>query len=376
MKKNNTVIALLCLALMACAPVTKLSKIDQQASENEKEIQRELALQQVLKREVRATRVGHPILKDAAAFCADNVAASIGAIITDSSKFEPEWRGTAGKLWGVTAKPTVIAVIKDFPADKAGLKPGDQIAVIDGKVTTGAYLKAPLTALSKPYKSPTPVTFDIIRDGGEMSISITPDPVCDYPIEVVGEDAVNAYADGKKIYITNGMMRFAETDDELATVIGHELAHNQMGHLDKKGNNQLLGILVGAIITVATGVDVTNMAGNIGAGAFSQEFESEADYVGMYSCARAGYDITASPNFWRRMGAEHPRAISHGMTHPNTATRFLALEQTIKEIDQKRSEGKELLAELKRNPTQESNPTQTPATTQMSSAERATPEPE
>src|SRR5687767_6815652 len=100
MNKNNTFVALLCLALVACAPVTKLTKIDQDASENEKEIQRELALQQILKREVRASSVGHPLLKDTAPQCADNVAASIGAIIKDSSKFEAEWRGTAEKLWG------------------------------------------------------------------------------------------------------------------------------------------------------------------------------------------------------------------------------------------------------------------------------------
>jgi hypothetical protein len=360
MKNNNTVVALLCLALMACAPVTKLSKIDADASANEQQIQKELALQQILKREVRATRVAYPILKDSAAHCEDNVAASIGAIITSSSRMGKDWSGTGSKLWGVTEKPTIISVLKDLPADKAGLKPGDQIAIIDGKIMTGPFIKEPLTAIAKPYKAAAPIAFGIIRDGSEMSVTVTPDPVCNYPIEVSGQDAVNAYADGKKIVITSGMMRFAETDDELATVIGHELAHNQMGHMEKKGNNQLIGVLIGALITAATGVDVTNAVGNIGAGAFSQDFEAEADYVGLYSCARAGYDINASPNFWRRMGAEHPDAISHGQSHPNTANRFLALENTVKEIDQKRASGEELLAEMK-----SSSPVEVPVQSQM-----------
>ena len=348
MNKNNMAIALLSVLLVACAPVTKMAKIDQNSSESEKEIQRELALQQTMKRNIRASTVGHPILKNTAAQCADAVAPALGAILMNKTKIQKDWQGTANRLWGVTEKPTVVAVFKGLPADMAGLKVGDQISSIDGRALTEAQLKEPLTAIAKPYKTPAPVVFGVIRGGNEMTVTVTPDAVCDYPIEVVSQDAVNAYADGKKIFITSGMMRFAETDNELATVIGHELAHNQMGHMKKKQNNQLLGVIIGAFITAATGVDVTNAVGNIGAGAFSQEFEAEADYVGMYSCARAGYDITESPNFWRRMGAEHPAAITHGTSHPNTANRFLALEETVKEINEKRAANLELTPEMKK----------------------------
>ena len=52
--------------------------------------------------------------------------------------------------------------------------------------------------------------------------------VCDYPVLLGDDDALNAYADGNNIIITRGMMRFLESDRELALVIGHELAHNSM----------------------------------------------------------------------------------------------------------------------------------------------------
>jgi predicted Zn-dependent protease len=47
-------------------------------------------------------------------------------------------------------------------------------------------------------------------------------------------DAVNAFADGEKVVITKGMMRFVENDRELSLVIAHEMAHNAMGHTDNK----------------------------------------------------------------------------------------------------------------------------------------------
>jgi hypothetical protein len=347
MNNRIIVIAMTCMALMACAPVARMNKVDQGASAIEKDIQKELALQQQLKRQVRASRIGHPILRNAAAYCNEDVAPAIGALITSSGKIDEDMQAAAAKLWGVTDKPTVIAVLPGLPAEIAGLKPGDQILNINDQVLSGPLVSDPLAAIPKPYRNPVPISFTVIRDGAEVTTTVTPDPVCDYPIDVVTQDDVNAYADGRKIFITSGMMRFAESDDELATVIGHELGHNQMGHIKKKQGNQLLGILIGALITGATGVDVTNAVGNIGAGAFSQEFEAEADYVGMYHTARGGYDISASPNFWRRMGAEHPKAISHGATHPNTADRFIALDTTLGEITQKKETGEELVANMK-----------------------------
>ena len=343
---KNLILAMLCLTLAACAPVSRVSQIDQGASEAEKNLQKELALQHMLKRQVRAFTVGYPILKNTAPYCDEKVTADIGAVITHSKKMGKDFEPAARVLWGVTEKPTIVAVIPGLPADKAGLKVGDQILSVNNKALTNDVINEPLKTIAIAQAS-EPVSLTVLRDDAEITATVVPDIVCDYPIEVLTEDAVNAYADGKKIFITSGMMRFAETDNELATVIGHELGHNQMGHMKKKQGNQLIGILMGALITAATGVDVTNTVGNIGAGAFSQEFEAEADYVGMYHSARAGYDVSDSPNFWRRMGAEHPKSISHGVTHPNTADRFLALDATAQEIMEKKESNQELIANLK-----------------------------
>jgi predicted Zn-dependent protease len=125
------------------------------------------------------------------------------------------------------------------------------------------------------------------------------------------------------------------------------LAHNVMGHIDKQMGNRMAGLVIGAIISGLTRVDVTRQGAELGGLAFSQEFEAEADYVGLYYTARAGYGITAAPNFWRRMAVNHPRAIAHGTTHPNTADRFVALEAAAREIDAKRVVGLDLKPEMK-----------------------------
>jgi predicted Zn-dependent protease len=77
---------------------------------------------------------------------------------------------------------------------------------------------------------------------------------------------------------------------------------------------------------------------------YSQDFESEADYVGLYVVARAGMPIDNAPRFWRRMGSQvAPGAISHGTTHPPTAQRFVALEAAVAEIKAKQAAGQPLL---------------------------------
>ncbi len=154
--------------------------------------------------------------------------------------------------------------------------------------------------------------------------------------------------DGNGIYVTTGMLRFARSDDELALVIGHELAHNTRGHIAAKMGNMLLGSLLGAGLSVATGVNVTDIGTRAGADAFSQEFEAEADYVGVYHAARAGYDIASAASFWRKLGAEHPQAINlQGSTHPSTARRYLAVEKAVEEFQRKKAAGLPLVPEEK-----------------------------
>ena len=112
-----------------------------------------------------------------------------------------------------------------------------------------------------------------------------------------------------------------------------------MGHLDAKAKNQVAGMIGGAILDgllmAATGVQsdsFTRTGSEIGAMAYSKQFETEADYVGLYFMSRAGFDLSGAENFWRRMGAEMPKSITFASTHPTAAERFIVIAKTRAEI--------------------------------------------
>lgn len=67
--------------------------------------------------------------------------------------------------------------------------------------------------------------------------------------------------------------------------------------------------------------------------------------MGLYLMARAGHDYRNAAAFWRRMATVDPKAIAQASTHPTTSERFVALQKTVVEIDEKIAAGQPLLPE-------------------------------
>lgn len=177
---------------------------------------------------------------------------------------------------------------------------------------------------------------------------------CVYDFYVFKDKDPNAYADGNKIYITETMMSFAKSDEELAIVLGHEYAHNVMGHVKAKKTNAMIGTVLGTVVDVAAstqGISTSSTfrkaASKAGSMSFSKEFEKEADYIGLYITALAGYNISKAPEFWRKMSLQDSQSIYIGITHPNNPERYLGLEKTVAEITRKQHNGAILAPNLK-----------------------------
>jgi len=175
---------------------------------------------------------------------------------------------------------------------------------------------------------------------------------CQYQFKVEKSKEINAYADGRNVTVTTGMMDFT-TDDELAIVVGHELAHNIMEHVQKTQRNVVLGGVAGLLVDVVaasqgidTGGNFSKTGAQMGVVRYSPAFEEEADYVGLYILAIAGYPIDNAPSFWRKMSAENPNAIDMRVTHPTNPERYLLLEKTVAEIKRKQSQGLVLQPEI------------------------------
>jgi len=187
-------------------------------------------------------------------------------------------------------------------------------------------------------KSSLPMTF--LRDGTELEIDVPLDRLCDFTLVLQRKELVNAFADGKRIIFTTGIMNLLRDDDELAAVIGHEMAHNTMEHNQKGQANAAIG-LVFDLLFAGIGVNTQGAFSNATGGIYSQEYEAEADYVGLYYMYHGGYDIEEAPTVWRRMSISSPASIKDSVmsSHPSSPERFVALEDTVTEIRRKVENG-------------------------------------
>jgi hypothetical protein len=262
--------------------------------------------------------------------------------------YNKEYAPVVDRLYKLGPELRVQFVIPGGAAETADLRPGDRFLQIDGSVVPS---DAGTEWLSKNYegwRNKPDHELVVLRSGIVQYIRLTPAVGCSYGAKLMEGDQINAFADGKAIYVTRGMMRFAQSDTELALVVSHELSHNFMRHMDARAANQALGTLADLIIAVA-GVNTGGAFGQSAAQAYSQEFEAEADYAGLYMMAIAGLDYREAPKFWRRMAVANPGGIygSSGASHPSTAYRFKALEAAVSEIDLKKQAGSELKPDLK-----------------------------
>jgi len=331
------------LFVAACAPSSQFPDVDPELAKAEAERQARAAAEAFLRDEGRLHDVAFRIAAHNVELCGQVTGYRYGFRLVTEHAFERSTRDAWRSVLGVDDRLTVLTVASGSPADRVGLRPGDKVVRIgDRNMGVGR-----LAARGVPVPaSGAPVEFLMERDGRQYTAAVTPVELCDYPVAVVKNDVVNAYADGEKMMITTGMLRFAQQDEELALILGHELAHNTRGHIAAKRVNASIGLLLGAFATLATGVDITNPAMQVGAGVFTQEFEAEADYVGVYHAARAGYDVNAAASFWRRIAVEYPHAIDlAGSTHPSTAKRFLAVEMAAGEVADKRLRNLPLIPE-------------------------------
>lgn len=270
---------------------------------------------------------------------------TIGVRFENLNDYGRDFREAARSLWGLDNTPTVNWVATDSPAATAGIRVNDRIVAINGRaIPAGRNASRQAIRWLRDATEEGNVTLQLRRGIESIAVTVTPRTDCAYQFYMTDDDAINAAADGQSIYITRGMLRFVRSDEELALVLGHELAHNAMRHIESMQQNATMGMAGGLLLDVLaagagvnTGGAFTDAGGDIGRMMFAQEFESEADYVGMYFMARAGYSIDGVEDFWRRMSAENPRSIRLAYTHPNNAERFLVLAATRQEILRKQS---------------------------------------
>jgi predicted Zn-dependent protease len=182
-----------------------------------------------------------------------------------------------------------------------------------------------------------PLQLEVLRGGEPRTLTMSAIPGCHYSMQVVDTELINGITDGRRIGITRGAFEFFSSPDELGWIVAHEIAHNILNHVQ----NAKLQLMLGAFLT-ARGAS----SGSIGKMPPRPSLESQADYVGAYLMARAGYDLSAIKRVWEQLArVEAQRGTGErglAQTHPSTKERLAAFEVTIREIESKRHAGQPL----------------------------------
>lgn len=174
-------------------------------------------------------------------------------------------------------------------------------------------------------------------------------PSANWEFVVFDSPELNAFAlPGGKVGVYTGLLALATSDDELATVIGHEIAHVTARHGGERMTRaQLLqggGALLGAVADTKLSANASNLlkvaygAGGqvLGILPHSRFQESEADEIGLRYAARAGFDPRAAVTFWLKMNQQNATkgapAFSFLSTHPSGEDRIANLNQLIPQV--------------------------------------------
>ena len=335
--------------LTACATTTQGPQISLEQAVDEAHRQKIEAYKLHAEREERLHTISNAILAANADLC-PRTKNFYGVAVATPEDFDAPRRDrpVLREALGLDDRPTIMWVTEGLAADAAGLRKGDLITAVNSE-DIGFGKRATRRVLREMNRSDEGLTLTLFREGETLDAELTPDSACNYEVHLLDSPELNAYANGRAVFVTKGLLGFVESDEELALIVGHELAHNSENHMRSKRTNLILGALAGAALGAAIGddgiaADLTEAGAQVGASMFSQEFEAEADYVGLYYAGQAGYQTAEAADLWRRMGMEHPSAIDlKGSSHPSTAMRFLSIEEASKEFSLKKQQGEALV---------------------------------
>lgn len=229
----------------------------------------------------------------------------------------------------------IYGVVKDSPAYKAGLKAGDLLISINSQEVTPYRYPRLIAQLPVDRK----VMVEVERGGKRVSFAFYPERVS-WRIDflVVPEDRVNAAAFSGGVAVTSGLLNFIKNEDELAIVLGHELAHLVKGHILKKSGLEILSTIATLLLTreleTPQARDTTEILGRAFSMYFSRDFEREADYYGTIFAYKAGFDVERGIEIWERLAIELPQTLNSDFlaSHPTSSERLLGLRKIVEEI--------------------------------------------
>jgi predicted Zn-dependent protease len=194
-----------------------------------------------------------------------------------------------------------------------------------------------------------PQTGEYLRQVGQRLVAATKDTRWKFSFQIVEQSEPNAFSiPGGGVYVSRGLLALVTSEDELAGVLGHEIAHVTERHWARQQREGLLsgvlslpGNLVGNVVSENLG-DLINLPVSVAGGAwlsrYSRSQERDADRIGLRTAAQAGYDPEALSTILARLEADaaaqtgqEPR-FSIFDSHPMTESRMRDIQRELPRI--------------------------------------------
>lgn len=149
-----------------------------------------------------------------------------------------------------------------------------------------------------------------------------------YTFYVVQSDDINAFTAGGKVFVFTGILDFAKSDDEVACVLGHEIYHNELGHINKKLRKH---VAMKKVFGDQAGI-FAQMADALFGQAFNQDEETLCDLHGLDLAMKIGYKGCSITQLWERMAKdENPNEMEKWFrSHPYGKQRAACIRHHIK----------------------------------------------
>ena len=164
----------------------------------------------------------------------------------------------------------------------------------------------------------------------EQAQPVLKDATIEYKIHLMDSDVPNAFATlGGQIYINRGLLDHVESENGLAMVIAHEMAHVQLRHPIKAfSQNAVFQLVTGLVFGDSAITGIASHTGMLTFLSFSRDMEREADQIGLQTLAAAYGHTQGATEFFESMSSRKQDSIEFFQTHPDTEERIKVLTAT------------------------------------------------
>ena len=252
-------------------------------------------------------------------------------------------RAFTGLLWGAGCVPWVAAHAALPECDRSGFTKAGSAEQVEQSASSQYRQMLQQASNQRALASKDHPQLQRLRAIAERMIPHA--PACNerarqwrWEVQLIGSNELNAFCmpGGKIAFFWGILARLQLSDDEVATIMGHEMAHALLEHArEQMGKNMVTqgGLRLGAAL-LGLG-NVGDMAAQAGSQllslAYSRSDETQADRLGMIMAAQAGYDPAAGVTLWKKMmaasgGRAPPKLLS---THPVSTERIQDIERRL-----------------------------------------------